>query len=302
MARIASINTQQVIARSLLEVQGRLRDAQLQLATGRKAETFSGLGPDVRRAISARSLSSQWEAYGALVKTASITLEVYDTQLVDIDDIASKLRASIREIAAAGWSAPLQPIIEGAWGEFRRALNANYGGVAIFAGSRTDVSPVAASQFSDLAGKPLSEIFQNDEIKAKVRVAPNTDVSYGLTASEVATDLVQAFRDLADAGPIVGQPTQAQLVAVEGALSKLSSGIDKVRSINVSNGLNQATLERYEEKAVARRDLFDSVAGSVEDADLGQVATRISSYRVVLEASYSTIARLQNLSLANFLR
>jgi flagellar hook-associated protein 3 FlgL len=49
-------------------------------------------------------------------------------------------------------------------------------------------------------------------------------------------------------------------------------------------------------------DLLTGVIGSVEDADLGQVAIDISQRQTILQASYSVFAQLNSMSLANFLK
>lgn len=302
MTRIATTANQQIITRSMLDVQARLREAQQQLASGRKADTFAGIGPDAGRGITARGLSTQWEAHGKIARATATTLELYDANLLEMDELGTSLRAAVVKAVGSGQAEGLQQIAEQAWDRFRNALNASQGGVALFGGSRTGERPVAPVTLADTANKPLAEIFQNDDVKAAVRVAPDTDMSIGITASDVGSGLMQAFRSLAEMGPIGREPTAAQLDALAGVLKQIDGGLDTVRSTSSANGLRQSLLDRHQETAKARQDLFDGVAGGVEDADLGQVAVNIANYRTALEASYGAMARLQNLSLANYLR
>jgi len=302
MTRIATAAHQQIITGALLDIQEKLRGAQQQLASGRKAETFSGLGVDASRSIPARNLSLQWQAHQSAAKVTATTLKLYDAQLGEVDNLATDLQTAVTLALGSGQADGLQQLAEEAWGRFRGALNSTEGAVALFAGSRTDTLPVKALNLSDTAGKTLSDLFANDDVKMTTRVAPGTDVKYGITASEVGTDIMEAFRDLADMGPIGRQPTTAQLTALSSVAKKLESGISTVRNINSGNGLRQNLLQQNEDMAQARQALFDEAASNVEDADLGQVAINISNYRAALEASFSLMGRLQNLSLANFLR
>ncbi len=63
----------------------------------------------------------------------------------------------------------------------------------------------------------------------------------------------------------------------------------------------QAKVETLSTRADDRVTLLTNVIGSVEDADLGQVAIDISQRQTILQASYSVFSQLNSMSLVNFL-
>ena len=61
-------------------------------------------------------------------------------------------------------------------------------------------------------------------------------------------------------------------------------------------------LERANTAHEDARLLLQSVVGGVEDVDLAEAVTRLAQYQVALQAAMMTLSRLQDLSLANYLR
>ena len=72
--------------------------------------------------------------------------------------------------------------------------------------------------------------------------------------------------------------------------------------MNAKNGDNQNLVETLGKRADDRATLLTQVIGDAEDADMGQVATDISTRTTILNASYAAFSKLNGLSLINFLQ
>jgi flagellar hook-associated protein 3 FlgL len=302
MTRVATIPLQRTLASAITRSQENLATSQLQLTSGKKATDYAGLGLDAVRTLSARSMLSQQQAYKSNAGRVSTTLSLYDAHLNQIDSSLSDLSKQLLDAIGTGDSPGLQAAIEGAFGDVRTALNSSEGGVPLFAGSQTSSTPFVPKTLQDTVGLDAADAFTNDSVRQSTRVGENIDLEYGIGASEVATNLIPAFRTLAEAGPFGEKLTDVQKQAISDALSQIDVGLKDVRTVNATNGRNQNKVDNLTDRADDRIDLFKELIGSVEDADLGQVAIDITQRQTILEASYSVFAQLNSMSLAQFLK
>ncbi|WP_313433906.1 flagellin [Novosphingobium sp.] len=302
MTRVATIPLQRTLASAMSRSQENLATSQLQLNSGKKATDYAGLGLDAVRTLSARSMLAQQESYKSNTARVSTTLSLYDANLGQIDTSLTKMRTDLMTALGTGDSPGLQAIVEDSFGDLRMALNANEAGIPLFAGSQTSGSPFLPKTLQDTIGLDAADAFANDAVRQSTRIGESVDLEYGVGASEVATNLIPAFRTLAEAGPFGEKLTDAQKQAITDALAQLDTGITDVRTVNATNGRNQNKVEQLSERADDRIDLFKELIGSVEDADLGQVAIDITQRKTILEASYSVFAQLNSMSLAQFLK
>lgn len=301
MTRVATIPLQQTLSSAIQRSQQGLATSQLQLATEKKVNDYAGLGLDAVRTLSARSALAQQKTYQSNIGRVSTTLSLYQANLEQIDSTMSDLRTEIYSAIGTGNSPGLQEMIQDAFKALGNSLNAQEGGVPLFAGSRTSDTPFKLTSLDDTVGLDPAQAFGNDTVRQSVRAGDALDVEYSIGASDIASGLMPAFRALAEAGPFGETLTDDQKAAISGALDLLDTGISQVRSVNASNGRKQAQVETLSTRADDRVTLLKQVIGSVEDADLGQVAIDISQRQTILQASYSVFTQLNAMSLANYL-
>lgn len=302
MTRVASIPMQRTLFDAIQRSQQKLSAAQLQLATGKRAGDYADLGTESVRTLSAHSLLARQKAQGTVANRLGTTLSIQDANVSSVDSAAESMRVEVLRAIGTGDSAGLQEAIESAFQQVRAALNADEGGVPLFAGSQTDKLPFKPTSLADLAITPAADVFTNDGVRGSARVAEGMDVEYGILASDVGTKLMEGFRTLAQMGPIGDQVTAAQKAALSTAVQEIQDGLAQVRSVNAENGRKQTQIETLGARAEDRSILLKDLIARSEDADLGEVASELTSRRTVLEASYSVFSQLSGLSLVNFLR
>ncbi|MES2022060.1 MAG: flagellin [Pseudomonadota bacterium] len=302
MTRIATVPLQQVMSNAIQRAQAKLATSQQNLATTKKANTFADLGSESVRNLSAHSMLARQSAETTVAKRVQTTLSLYDAQLTGIDTSSENLRQSILTALGNGQTSGLQSTIDGAFEQYRNALNSTEGGVAMFGGSQTDTPPFKPKALSDLVGLPQSDAFANDSVVASARIADGVDVPYGVGASTAGGGLYTAFQSLAQAGPIGAALTPAQKTALTTVVDQLQSGLGSLRAVNAENGRRTTQVESMINSGDQRKTLLTGVIGANEDADLGQVATDISQQKTILEASYSVFSQLAGLSLVQYLK
>jgi len=301
MTRVATFALAHTLSDAIQRSQAKLAASQLQLDTTKKAPDFASLGTQAVRNLSAHSLVAREDAHAAVAGQLGTTLSLYDANISGLDTMGSDLRQSILSAIGTGDSPGLQEAIGAAFTQFRNTLNAAQGGVPLFGGSQT-AAPFTPQTLADTVGLDPANAFTNDGVKASARVADDLDVQYGVTASDLGTDMLSAFRTLAEAGTIGAKPTDEQAAALKKALGQIDTAMGGVRAINGENGRKQAQLETLGTRADQRSSLYKSIISRNEDADLGQVAIDLAQQKSVLEASYSVFGQVSGLSLVNYLR
>ena len=302
MNRVATIPLQRIISGGIQRAQQQLSVSQMQLATRKKAPDFKALGTDGVRNLSAHTLAAKQKAYADVATQLGTTLSLYDVHMGAIDTAASTLREQLLATVGTGQSAGVGNSFEAAFTQLRAALNATVDGVPLFGGSQTGGDAFVPTKLSDLVGLPLPDAFANDNVRASARIGDGVDMEFGITASEVGTTLLAAFRTLAEAGPLGAVPTPAQTAALIKAVGEIEAGLSTVRSLGGNNGRNQAKAETMAIRASERGDLLASIISTNEDADLGQIAIDLAQNKIVLQASYSVFSQLAGLNLGDYLR
>lgn len=302
MTRVATMPMHRTLFDSVARSQSRLAETQQQMATGKKANNFAALGTEAVRTLSARTAAARQDAHAALARQVGTTLALYDAHLSDVESAGVSLKTRLLTAIGTGQSAGLQGAAEEAFAAFRTAMNADEAGILLFGGAQTGQPPFALSTLASAAGVPTGAAFRNDDIRASARLAEGFDLPVGLTASDVGSELFDAFRTIAEAGPIGDVPTPAQMAALQQVVGKLDDGLKTLRSHWAENGRRQAQVETLGERAGARSLILTNLIGENEDADLAAVASQLTLHRTALESSYAVFGRLSSLSLVNFLR
>lgn len=301
MTRIATIPGQRTLFSAINLSQQKLAASQVQMATGKKANDLAALGVETIRNLSARTLVTRQEAQGAVANRLQTTLAIYDANLSGVEESMSALRGEMLKAVGTGQTAGLQGAIEEAFQRFRYGMNADEGGLPLFAGSQTATPPFRPSSLAETAGLATADAFSNDRVKATARVADGLNVEYGILADEVGGTMFEAFRTLAEAGTIGDTPTPGQLTALNDAIGKIKDGLGTLRGANAENGRRQAQVETLATRADDRALILKDLISKNEDADLAQVASELTQRRTTLEASYTVFAQLSSLSLVKYL-
>ncbi|WP_033921457.1 flagellin [Sphingomonas sp. 37zxx] len=302
MSRVATIPLQRSMNIAIQRSQQLLAETQQKLATGKKAPDYASLGTEAVRNLSARSLLAQQDAYKTASAQVSTALSLNDANMGTMETTVNTLKQDLLTAIGTREGAGVTEAIATAFNQFRNALNASSGGVSLFGGAQTDGPPFLPNTLADTIGTPASAAFVNDNVTASVRLSDGVDVEYGVTANAIGTKLYTAFQTLAELGPIIGAPTDAQVALMAKAAGEIDTGLVDLRSVNAENGRKQAQVETLGTRAADRSLLMKSIIERNEDADLGEVAIDLAQQKTILQASYSVFAQLADLSLGNYLR
>ncbi len=299
-------------------VRQQLTDANQQASTGRVAETYGGLGAGARVSLDLRPQIAHQQGWQTNIDSASGRLEVTQSALKGIKDIASNLFAQINTLDGLSPSAASSVASLAGQGLERIAqlLNSKVGDVYVFAGQDTSNPPVpttnAAALTSALLATPATnapfsttlgttaptvEVGEGERVQVGLIANKNTlAVSQAPTTGSYIRDIMTALATLTTA---TNGPTLAATAAT--ARAQLSSGLSAVGLEAGALGNLQADLKsRKEQSATTVTSLQAQVSGA-EDVDLAGTLTRVASLQTQLQASYQVIAGLRDLTLSKYL-
>jgi flagellar hook-associated protein 3 FlgL len=305
MTRISDLGLQQILLNGFQRAQSAAHARQIQLATGKVANGYGGVGPRTGELLSAEGVLARAKAYEGAAQTASSRLQLQESGLTAVADAVALIRARIVTALASGASELLLPEVETAAQRIVSGLNTQIGGVYVFGGTDGSQPPLQALTLADFGAAANTDALFVQAERARLPVEEGVTIDGGATAFEIGADLAAELKELAGAEAAFG-PFQGELTAAQ--RNFLLQKIDRLDRISAElyqelgrNGVAQGQAEDARTRSVQRRDLAEIVASEIEDADIAEVVARLNQDRLAVEASARALAQASELSLLNFI-
>ena len=303
MSRVATLAQHQRNLSYILDAQKRMNLGQLQVSSGKKSENYSGVAADARRIVNIESSHIRTSQFISNNKLVDQRLQTMETSVAQIFEVVTQYKTLIINALNADNSQDLaMPVqAQSMLDEVSALLNVEEDGRYLFAGTRTDTRPV------DQTGLPLTYTipttdgdslgyYAGDTASLTVQADENFTVTYGTHAGELGFE--QAIRAMHMV--IIGPPNDR--ATLDEALRVVDQSIDQISDIRTQIGASRAALENVNKRLDDFLLFSEQTISELENADITQVVTNMNSDQIAMEASYSIISSLRNLSLTNYLR
>jgi flagellar hook-associated protein 3 FlgL len=284
---------------NILEAQKRLQEGQIQVATGAKSLSYSGIAKDSGRLVSLQGLESRFAQFSKNNSVIEGRLNRMEQSVSTIFDAMSEVRALLiqRVNATAGDDVPLAAVAGNLLDVVAGQLNVKENGRFLFAGTRTTTPPVPVPVPDPaLFGTPEANYYQGDSIVLSARIDDSITIDYGITADRAPfQDAIAALK-----AAIQGDVT-ADSTLLDRALQLSEQAVESIAGVRAEIGSDLDTITRANQR---NGDFLVFVEGTISDivnVDVPTVVTQLASDQVILEASFITLARVGSLSLANYL-
>ncbi len=144
MTRVPTFSLQQVTLYHSLNTQARAADLSVQLASGKKAQTYSGISQDALRLVSLETRRAEISQFTSNIGRAEQRLTLMDTTIASVETLALELRDTLDSILQQPDSSGgnLKQIAVSIRDTIAGLLNTRSGGSYIFSGTRDDRRPV----------------------------------------------------------------------------------------------------------------------------------------------------------------
>jgi flagellar hook-associated protein 3 FlgL len=287
-----------------------LDKTQAQIASGDNATTYAGFGSQTQVLTATISANARNTAYTDATKFAVTQVSLQDTQLNSLSDLAAQLKKAVGDAVANNDASNLMTQAQSIFDQASAILNSkDANGDYIYAGGRTDVAPVSANSLSALQALPaVSNVFTNGSLTKSVQVADGVTVNYGVTASNVATGLMQALKDIADFDAAPGgnfnaatSLSSSQNTFLTNAISQVTNVATNLNATVSANGYVANRLTDAQDQQTSINTLYKGFVSDIQDTDMAKAATQLSLNQTQLQAALQVTAGLNKLSLLNYL-
>jgi len=307
--RVATSMQSQYLMAQVAHTSANLNDSQTQIASGKVANDYTGFGDKAAALEIARSAAARADAYKSATGAALTQADLQNTQLTTLSDLAGQLRQAVTKAVADNDGSNLMASVQSIFEQAVQVLNTkDANGNYLFGGDKNGTAPVTVSTLADLSALPsAASAFANGSIAASVNVADGERVKVGVLASDAGKDLMQAIKDIAGfnagaSGPLGATLTDAQSTFLSG---EIATTVSASKAVNNVAALNGETYNRLKE-AIARQDtlsaLYQGFTSDIEDADMTKAILNLNQNQAALQAALQVTARLNQVSLLNFLK
>jgi flagellar hook-associated protein 3 FlgL len=287
-----------------------LDTTQQQIASGKNADTYAGFADKTQVLTATMSANARNDAYTNATKLATTQADMQDTQLTSLSSLAQSLQKAVSDAVANNDASTLMSKAQSIFDQASAILNSkDSNGDYIYSGGKTDVAPITVSNLAGLQALPsVSGAFDNGNLTKSVQVADGVTVNYGLSASNVATGLMQALKDIADFDATSNgnfnsatSLTSAQSNFLTGAISQTQAVTSDLNATTAANGYVYNRLTDAQDQQSSMTTIYKGFVSDIQDTNMAQAATQLSLNQTQLQAALQVTAGLHQLSLLNYM-
>ncbi|RAI40553.1 flagellin [Rhodoplanes roseus] len=307
IGRVATFALSEKTINQALRTQARNTELTLQQASGEISSNFGGLGSTSRRVLELQTAVTQSAAYSDAATNAGSRIEIMYSAMSQMTDLLTTLQSSITSATDAGTLddgtvSSLTTSMGEYLDEFGSLLNTQYEGRYLFSGAMIDTAPVDLDDYpaQTVPSTESTDYYKGDDAIASVRVSTEQVVEYGVTADDPAFEkALRAFSIMANLSS--GTETLDSDTLNE-ALSLTKTALSGVSTIQTKLSINANTLEKAASLQTSFQDQATSLESTLTDVDVAAAAAELATRQTQLQAAYSAIAKIQSLSLADYLK
>lgn len=304
--RVSTFAQQSFFLQEMQTLQARIADRNIEITSGKRAQRFAGIHIDAKQLVSVEATHARLTQFVGNNKLVDQRLQEMETATSGLVDIAGEMRTSLLQAInldnanQMGLDTQAQALLA----QVGSLLNTEFNGRFLFAGSKTDTRPV---DFTDPGFVPPpstypstanTTYYQGDQQTLKVRVDPNNEIDYGITADDPAIEKLIRGLHLTSTAIISPVPDDTRLNeavrVLEEALAELPV---LVSSIGVTRGTIETANKQHDETMLyAEQSIID-----LGTTDVTEVITLLAADQTTLETSFAALAQMSRVSLLNFL-
>lgn len=300
--RISTAQLYQQRVTAMQNQQSTLSRTELQLSTGKRL-----VAPSDDPAASLRSLQlldhqTQNSQYIDNTDRAQSRLELEEGALASGVDLLQR----VRELAVGALNATMSPAdLQAVEVEVRSLLNgltavANSQGVSgefMFAGFQVDVTP-----FTDNGSGTI--VYNGDQGSQQVQISASRQLAVSDNGADVFLGIARAAGGVGSVFDIVGDFADALAAGapLSGSLTEIDSAMDRLLAVRADVGSRLRAAGEQRDINQSFGLVLDRERSDLIDLDYTEAVSRFNRELLAFQASQQVFAKLQELSLFNFIR
>jgi flagellar hook-associated protein 3 FlgL len=281
-----------------------------QIASGKVATTYAGFGDQTQVLTATIAAKARNDSYSDATSMATTQADMQNTQLTSLSDLSSQLKQAVEDAVANNDPSTLMSQVQNIFDQATGILNSkDANGDYIYSGGKTNTAPVTVPDLASLVALPsVAGAFANGNDKKAVQVADGQTINYGMTASDIATGLMQSLKDIAtfDAGGTGNfsgslNLSQAQNTFLSGEIPTLGTVGVNLNNVTAQNGFAYNQLQNATSQQGALSTLYSGFVSNLQDTNIADAATQLSLNQTALQAALQVTSHLNQLTLLNYL-
>ena len=297
-----------------------------QLSTGKVSLNLTDYtSSNAQKLLNFNADVNQQNGFLEVIQAIKPRMEVYESSMDGIEGIAGE---AFTTIAGAGTyntesNATTQTLIEGFLSQVEYFLNQKVGDRYIYAGSRYDQAPVTDLSALLVSDSPPSELppyltvgnavpaydvdYDPMDPTAAVPTAHVHDtatidttkkLTYGVTSNEEGFQ--QLIMGLRWAHAATEDPANYSTYMTT-ARDLISEGLSNIRATHTDSTNAYATLKKTQDTIETKIETLETQVDNIEAVDVNEVAVKITILQAQLQASYSAVSNLINLTILKYM-
>jgi len=291
------VTTQQMYETLLSGVRKQLQiyaDRSEQASSGRRFTRPSQDGLGYKTSLDIRHVQSGIQAGLKAINTAKLRLGASQNALSQILPVIQRAQVLAVQQASASLGSADRQVAATEVAHLQEQLlalaNETFEGAPLFSGTATDTAPISL----DLAGNAQYQGNSQDRLVAITStqtIISNVRADHAAFTQAFAS--IQAFKTALSANDVNG---------IQNSIDSLNAAGDAMADLTAEVGGRLRSIDMREQTFLDMQMQMEMRLNEHEAVDIAEVATRLSQAQTTLQASYAAIARLNNLSLVQFLR
>ena len=299
MTRVTQLAQQAQTLSNILAAQKRIQESAIQISSGFKSQTFTGIAFDSSRLVSLEGLRTRFEQLDRNNSIVGSRLERMDQSVSTIFDAMIELRNLViqRQNDASGSAVPLAAVAQNLLDAVAGQLNVKENGRFLFAGTLTTTAPVIFPvPDPTVFGTPDATYYTGNSTELTVRIDDTITIKYGMTADRTGFQEVIAAMKAAIQGDATNNTT-----LLKTSLALADTAIASLAGYRAEIGSDMSTIDLAKQR---NGDFLLFVEQSISDivnVDIPSAITQLTTNETILQASFLMLSRVGSLSLANYL-
>lgn len=299
--RVATFAMNRQMLAASLNTQAKMAKMQLQEASGLVSTDYGGLGSGARKLLNLEVTAERSKRYEAAATDAAGRIEesygALNTMADLLTDVRVQLTAALGADSDSATGSDLVLYAASALAELTSLLNTRSGESYLFGGTPGTTAPVNLDGIIVDIEVADASYYQGGSEKLSAQVAADRIVSYGINADAAAFE--QALRAL---GALAASDGSLADVTPKAVLDLIVEAVDGVASLLAGVSLSAAAMERAVATQQDLQSFFANDISALRDVDVTTITAQLTAYETQLQASYAALAKIQSLSLLDYLR
>lgn len=301
LSRTSGLAIQQNLIKNISESQVNLANAQDRVSSGNAVSSFAELSAtgNTERVLVFNSQLDRIDGYLENNNRVISRLSAMDNALSQLQQLATDWRDSLTvRRSSSGESAQIDILGTAQIDIAIDNLNLKFEGRYLFAGSRTDTKPVDTSETGTniVNDAPSANYYMGDSTTVAVRANDELTQPYGIKADEVGFQNLLASYNLGIEGDQENSDTK-----LSSAVDFINVAIEEISQLRAQIGNNMRILEDANTLHQETKLNLNSTVSGITETDIPTELITLSTEQAKLQASFQVFARLERLSLTNFL-